>query len=205
MANIDFGTLFFAAIFTNNILLTNFLGLCPFLSISREVRSSLGLGVAVVFVMTCTAIINYLVYYYVLVPLNLDHFRFIVFIIIIACINFMNLSTARSAGRAREVGLRKVMGSFKGQLVWQFLTESFIMVVIALLLALLLVELALPFFQDQAHVSLSLNYFSKWYIIPALIGFAMLVGLLAGAYPAFFLALSAVDPSTSLRVDAEQS
>lgn len=84
MANIDFGTLFFAAIFTNNILLTNFLGLCPFLSISREVRSSLGLGVAVVFVMTCTAVINYLVYYYVLVPLNLDHFRFIVFIIIIA-------------------------------------------------------------------------------------------------------------------------
>lgn len=77
-------TLFFAAIFTNNILLTNFLGLCPFLSISREVRSALGLGVAVVFVMTCTGAINYLVYYYVLVPLNLDHFRYIVFIINIA-------------------------------------------------------------------------------------------------------------------------
>ena len=84
MADIDAGTLLFAAIFTNNILLTNFLGLCPFLSISREVRSSLGLGVAVVFVMTCTAVINYLVYYYVLVPLHLDHFRYIVFIIIIA-------------------------------------------------------------------------------------------------------------------------
>ncbi len=84
MADIDAGTLFFAAIFTNNILLTNFLGLCPFLSISREVRSSLGLGVAVVFVMTCTAVINYLVYYYVLVPLHLDHLRYIVFIIIIA-------------------------------------------------------------------------------------------------------------------------
>ncbi len=61
-----------------------FLGLCPFLSISREVRSSLGLGVAVVFVMTCTAVINYLVYSYVLVPLHLEHFRYIVFIIIIA-------------------------------------------------------------------------------------------------------------------------
>jgi Na+-transporting NADH:ubiquinone oxidoreductase subunit E len=84
MADIDAGTLFFAAIFTNNILLTNFLGLCPFLSISREVRSSLGLGVAVVFVMTCTAVINYLVYYYVLVPLHLGHFKYIVFIIIIA-------------------------------------------------------------------------------------------------------------------------
>ena len=84
MVQIDISTLFFAAIFTNNILLTNFLGLCPFLSISREIRSSLGLGVAVIFVMTCTAAINYLVYYYVLLPLNLEHFRYIVFIIIIA-------------------------------------------------------------------------------------------------------------------------
>lgn len=84
MVQVDSGTLFFAAIFTNNILLTNFLGLCPFLAISREIRSALGLGMAVVFVMTCTAVLNYLVYYYVLLPLNLDHFRYIVFIIIIA-------------------------------------------------------------------------------------------------------------------------
>ena len=84
MVQIDSGTLFFAAIFTNNILLTNFLGLCPFLAISREIRSALGLGVAVVFVMTCTAVLNYLVYHYVLLPLNLEHFRFIVFIIVIA-------------------------------------------------------------------------------------------------------------------------
>ncbi|UCF82243.1 MAG: NADH:ubiquinone reductase (Na(+)-transporting) subunit E [Desulfobacteraceae bacterium] len=84
MIQIEAGTLFFAAIFTNNILLTNFLGLCPFLSISREIRSSLGLGIAVVFVMTCTAAINYLLYYYVLEPLNLDHFKYIVFIIVIA-------------------------------------------------------------------------------------------------------------------------
>jgi len=84
MVNVDITTLFFAAIFTNNILLTNFLGLCPFLSISREVRSSLGLGIAVIFVMASTAVINYLVFYYVLLPLHLEHFRFIVFIIIIA-------------------------------------------------------------------------------------------------------------------------
>ena len=84
MVQIEIGTLFFAAIFTNNILLTNFLGLCPFLSISREIRPALGLGVAVVFVMTCTAAINYLIYYYVLEPLNLDHFKYIVFIIVIA-------------------------------------------------------------------------------------------------------------------------
>ena len=84
MVQVDSGTLFFAAIFTNNILLTNFLGLCPFLAISREIRSALGLGVAVVFVMTCTAVLNYLAYYYVLLPLELEHFRYIVFIIIIA-------------------------------------------------------------------------------------------------------------------------
>jgi Na+-transporting NADH:ubiquinone oxidoreductase subunit E len=82
--NIDASTIFFAAIFTNNILLTNFLGLCPFLSISREIRSALGLGAAVVFVMSCTAVLNYLVYYYILLPFHLEHFRFIVFIIIIA-------------------------------------------------------------------------------------------------------------------------
>lgn len=81
---IDAGTLFFAAIFTNNILLTNFLGLCPFLSLSRELRSALGMGSAVVFVMTSTAVLNYLVYTHILLPLNLEHFRYIVFIVVIA-------------------------------------------------------------------------------------------------------------------------
>ena len=84
MIQVDAGTLFFAAIFTNNILLTNFLGLCPFLAISRELKPAMGLGAAVVFVMTCTAVLNYLVYYYVLLPLNLEHFRYIIFIVIIA-------------------------------------------------------------------------------------------------------------------------
>lgn len=76
--------IFFAAIFTNNILLTNFLGMCSFLAVSREVKSSLGLGFAVIFVMTCTSALNYLVYYYLLVPLDLVHFRYIIFIIVIA-------------------------------------------------------------------------------------------------------------------------
>jgi Na+-transporting NADH:ubiquinone oxidoreductase subunit E len=96
MVDISPGTLLFAAIFTNNILLTNFLGLCPFLSISREVPSSLGLGAAVVFVMTCTAVINYLVYYHVLVPMNLEHFRFIAFIIVIAAfVQLVEMSVER--------------------------------------------------------------------------------------------------------------
>lgn len=76
--------IFFAAIFTNNILLTNYLGMCSFLGASREVKTSLGLGTAVVFVMTTTSMLNWLVYYAILVPLHLVHFRYIVFIIVIA-------------------------------------------------------------------------------------------------------------------------
>ena len=84
MNSIDPGTLFFAAIFTNNILLTNFLGLCPYIAISRDLRAASGLGVAVVFVMSCTAVLNHLIYHHVLLPYGLEHFRFIVFIIVIA-------------------------------------------------------------------------------------------------------------------------
>jgi Na+-transporting NADH:ubiquinone oxidoreductase subunit E len=76
--------IFFAAVFTNNILLTNYLGMCSFLGASREVRTALGLGTAVVFVMATTSVLNFLVYYYVLVPLNLEYLRFIVFIVVIA-------------------------------------------------------------------------------------------------------------------------
>lgn len=109
------------------------------------------------------------------------------FIILIACINFMNLSTARSAGRAREVGLRKVLGSGKGQLVWQFLAESFFMVIISLILALLIVELVIPAFQNLTNSTVRFEYFSNWYTLPLLLAFALFVGLLAGSYPAFFL------------------
>lgn len=76
--------IFFAAIFTNNILLTNYLGMCSFLGVSREVKTSIGLGTAVVFVMTATSVLNWLVYYFVLIPLHLVNLRFIVFIIVIA-------------------------------------------------------------------------------------------------------------------------
>ena len=73
-----------SAVFTQNILLTYFLGLCPFLGVSREVKTAAGLGVAVVFVLTSTCMLNWLVYHYVLVPLGLEFFRFILFIIVIA-------------------------------------------------------------------------------------------------------------------------
>ncbi|MBN1257195.1 MAG: NADH:ubiquinone reductase (Na(+)-transporting) subunit E, partial [Planctomycetes bacterium] len=75
---------FVSAIFTQNILLSYFLGLCPFIGVSREVKTAFGLGVAVIFVMTTTSLLNWLVYHYVLVPLGLQFFRFILFIIVIA-------------------------------------------------------------------------------------------------------------------------
>ena len=76
--------IFIAAIFTSNILLTNFLGMCSFLSVSKEVDSSLGLGMAVVFIMTLTSAINYVVYHYILVPLDIIYLQYIIFIIVIA-------------------------------------------------------------------------------------------------------------------------
>ena len=76
--------IFFAAIFTNNMILSNFLGMCSFIAVSREIPTSFGLGQAVTFVLTFTSIINYLLYHYVLVPLGLEYLRFIVFIISIA-------------------------------------------------------------------------------------------------------------------------
>lgn len=76
--------IFIAAIFTSNILLTNFLGMCSFLSVSKDVESSLGLGVAVTFVMTITSALNYIVYHYVLVPLDITYLWYIIFIIVIA-------------------------------------------------------------------------------------------------------------------------
>jgi len=74
----------FSAAFTQNILLTTFLGMCPFLSVSREIKTAVGLGFAVIFVLTCAAFLNWIVYHYVLVPFQLEFFRFILFIIMIA-------------------------------------------------------------------------------------------------------------------------
>ncbi|MDP8202409.1 MAG: Rnf-Nqr domain containing protein [Candidatus Tenebribacter burtonii] len=76
--------IFFAAIFTSNILLTNFLGMCSFLSVSKEIESSIGLGMAVTFVMTVTSAINYVVYHFILVPLDIIYLQYIIFIIVIA-------------------------------------------------------------------------------------------------------------------------
>lgn len=75
---------FFGAIFTGNILLSNYLGMCSFLSVSKEIKTSTGLGAAVIFVMAVTTLLNWIVYHYLLIPLNLEYLRFIVFIVVIA-------------------------------------------------------------------------------------------------------------------------
>jgi Na+-transporting NADH:ubiquinone oxidoreductase subunit E len=84
MMQVNAFVIFFAAIFTNNILLANFLGMCPFLAVSGRIKPAVGLGAAVVFVMTCTSVLNFAVYRYMLVPLGLAYLRYIVFIIVIA-------------------------------------------------------------------------------------------------------------------------
>jgi len=76
--------IFVAAIFTNNMIFSNFLGMCSYIAVSKEISTSLGLGEAVTFVLACTSVINYLIYYYILVPLNLEFLRFIIFIVSIA-------------------------------------------------------------------------------------------------------------------------
>lgn len=106
-------------------------------------------------------------------------------ILVIACINFMNLATARSAERAREVGVRKTMGSMKSQLVAQFLAESILLSLFATLLALLLASLLLPYFNNLAGKQLSL-FFTPPFLFGVL-SFAIVVGFLAGSYPAFIL------------------
>jgi putative ABC transport system permease protein len=109
------------------------------------------------------------------------------FILILACINFMNLSAARSAGRAKEVGIRKVHGAAKSKLVTQFLGEALIQSFFALFFSLLLVQAGLPLFRTVIGINLPHPFVQVPWLIPGLIGFAVLVGLGAGVYPAFVL------------------
>ncbi|PZX55614.1 ABC transporter permease [Algoriphagus chordae] len=108
------------------------------------------------------------------------------FILVIACINFMNLSTARSSSRAKEVGIRKVMGSFRSHLIRQFLMESILLSFISFLIAIPLVSILLPFFNDLAGRELSVPFTLGPFYGILLVG-AIATGLLAGIYPAFFL------------------
>lgn len=120
-----------------------------------------------------------------------------VFMLLIASINFMNLSTAGASKRAREVGVRKVLGSGRQALAWQFLIESILLVFISLFLALALLVLALPLFNQLSEKTIYLDRFSHSWLIPIILLFGLIIGVLAGSYPAFFL--SAFKPIAVLK------
>lgn len=110
-----------------------------------------------------------------------------VFILLIACVNFMNLSTARSARRAKEVGIRKVLGSLRSGLIAQFLIESLLTSLLAMALALILATVLLPLFNQLADKHITISFLSKGWLLPWLAVTTVIIGLLAGLYPAFFL------------------
>ncbi|MXV51465.1 FtsX-like permease family protein [Pedobacter sp. HMF7647] len=108
------------------------------------------------------------------------------FVLLLACINFMNLSTARSEKRAKEVGVRKAIGSFRSQLIVQFLSDSFLVVMISFALSLVLVYLAIPSFNEVADKQISLLWTNPLFWLFG-IGFSIFTGFIAGSYPAFYL------------------
>ncbi len=120
-----------------------------------------------------------------------------IFILLIGCINYVNLSTSRLAGRSREVGIRKSLGATRQQLVWQFLVESIIICFLAIVFSLLLTELILPFFNNISGKNLTLNYLHPWFVLPVLVIFGIFLGIFAGIYPAFFL--SSFQPAVVLK------
>lgn len=110
-----------------------------------------------------------------------------VFLVVIAAVNYTNLATARASKRAREIGLRKVSGATRGQMVTQFLSESILVAVISLLISLLVVEILLPGFNTLADKNLSLGHILQGKILIQVIAITLVTGLISGIYPAFFL------------------
>ena len=119
------------------------------------------------------------------------------FILLMACVNFMNLSTARSENRALEVGVRKVVGAKRQNLIFQFLAESIFLALLALIFAITLAQLALPAFNSLAGKEMTLKIFTQSALVFGLLGIAVLTGVIAGSYPALFL--SSFKPIKTLR------
>ncbi len=118
-------------------------------------------------------------------------------ILILACINFMNLTTARATRRAKEVGMRKTMGATKRLLIYQFLGEAIIFSIISVALGMLLVELFLPRFNAYLQQTLDIQYFDNWSTIFMMVGITLALGVISGAYPAFVL--SSYNPIFALK------
>ncbi|UCE40777.1 MAG: ABC transporter permease [Candidatus Aminicenantes bacterium] len=118
-------------------------------------------------------------------------------ILLVAGINFVNLATARSVNRAREVAIRKTVGSMRGQLIRQFLAETTILSFVAVLIALIIAQFALPAFNNITGKELAVPYIKNVLTIPALLGVVLFIGILAGIYPSIFLA--SFDPAVVLK------
>lgn len=121
-------------------------------------------------------------------------------ILLIACFNFTNLATARAMLRAREIALRKCLGASRRQLITQFLGESVLMALCALALGLSFVEILLPFYDDFLGRPITFNFFADWPLLLAIIGVAIVAGLISGSYPA--LVLSGFRSATTLRINS---
>ena len=119
------------------------------------------------------------------------------FILLIACINFMNLATARSAKRIKEIGLRKVMGSDRNSLVYQFIGEAILISFFALLISIILVEVMLPYFKDIFDGRIIMSFQNNFLFLLELVGITLFVGIISGIYPAVFL--SRFQPAESLK------
>lgn len=128
-----------------------------------------------------------------------------VFILLIACINFMNLSTAKATKRANEVGLRKTLGAYRSSLITQFLGEAMVIVVLAIIVSLGLVQLLLPLFNQVTLKTINFGSDNIYFFFAALVGITIITGLVAGSYPAFYL--SSFQPAKVLKgkMDVNQS
>ncbi len=126
-----------------------------------------------------------------------------ILIVVIAAINFMNLATAQASRRAKEVGIKKIGGSTRGMLISQFLAESLILAFVALIFAVLIIKMSLPYFNNLLGTKLALNLFKAWYTVPVLLLFTVIVGVMSGSYPAFFL--SSFNPYEVLKGRAKSS
>jgi len=124
-----------------------------------------------------------------------------IFILIIACINFTNLATARSANRAREIGVRKTLGSNRLQLIHQFLTEAVILSFISFMIAIVLVRLLLGWYNNLLGIQLELNFLTDPVMLAGLVIMILLVGIVSGSYPAFYLA--SINPVKVLKGSAQ--
>jgi putative ABC transport system permease protein len=126
-----------------------------------------------------------------------------ILIVLIAAINFMNLSTAQASRRAKEVGIKKISGSTRGMLITQFLSESFILSLISLIFALVIIKITLPYFNNLLGAKLTLGLINHWYTIPGLVLFTLVLSFLAGSYPALFL--SSFNPDEILKGSVKNS